>query len=133
MNEESLFVAALEKTTAAERQAFLYQACAGDPALRLLMLRCFGLGPERRERCRGSVWTIRESGTRVWPRTGPRLIARGASPWYAGAITLEYNAALKRAEVPVRRRERLVREGLALFAVPRAREPLANNRDPIRG
>jgi hypothetical protein len=72
-------------------------------------------------------------GTRVWPRTGPRLIARGASPWYAGAITLEYNAALKRAEVPVRGRQRLVREGLALFAVPGAREPLAINRDPIRG
>ena len=30
MDEESLFVAALEKTTAADRQAFLDQACAGD-------------------------------------------------------------------------------------------------------
>ena len=30
MDEESLFVAALEKTTANERQAFLDQACAGD-------------------------------------------------------------------------------------------------------
>jgi serine/threonine protein kinase/tetratricopeptide (TPR) repeat protein len=34
MNEESLFAAALAKTDAAERQAFLDQACAGDPALR---------------------------------------------------------------------------------------------------
>jgi eukaryotic-like serine/threonine-protein kinase len=34
MNEESLFVAALEKPTAAERQAFLEKACAGDVALR---------------------------------------------------------------------------------------------------
>ena len=34
MNEESLFVAALEKPTAAERQAFLEEACAGDVALR---------------------------------------------------------------------------------------------------
>jgi len=32
---------------------------------------------------------------------GLGLIARGASPWYAGAITLEYNAALNRAEVPL--------------------------------
>jgi serine/threonine protein kinase/tetratricopeptide (TPR) repeat protein len=34
MNEESLFVAALEKPTASERQAFLDEACAGDVALR---------------------------------------------------------------------------------------------------
>ena len=34
MNEESLFVAALEKPTASERQAFLAEACAGDVALR---------------------------------------------------------------------------------------------------
>jgi serine/threonine protein kinase/tetratricopeptide (TPR) repeat protein len=34
MNEESLFAAALAKTSAGERRAFLDQACAGDPALR---------------------------------------------------------------------------------------------------
>ncbi|HEX3447021.1 MAG TPA: serine/threonine-protein kinase, partial [Isosphaeraceae bacterium] len=34
MNEESLFVAALEKPTAAERHAFLEFACAGDSGLR---------------------------------------------------------------------------------------------------
>jgi eukaryotic-like serine/threonine-protein kinase len=34
MNEETLFVAALEKRTAAERRAFLDAACAGDVALR---------------------------------------------------------------------------------------------------
>ena len=34
MNEESLFVAALEKPTSADRQAFLEEACAGDKALR---------------------------------------------------------------------------------------------------
>jgi hypothetical protein len=34
MNEESLFVAALEKSTASERDAFLEAACAGDVALR---------------------------------------------------------------------------------------------------
>jgi eukaryotic-like serine/threonine-protein kinase len=34
MNEESLFVAALDKPTASERQAFLEAACAGDIALR---------------------------------------------------------------------------------------------------
>ena len=34
MSEESLFVAALEKPTAAERQAFLEEACGGDVALR---------------------------------------------------------------------------------------------------
>jgi eukaryotic-like serine/threonine-protein kinase len=34
LNEESLFVAALEKPTAAERQAFLEFACAGDSGLR---------------------------------------------------------------------------------------------------
>ena len=34
MNEESLFVAALEKPTASERRAFLEAACAGDVALR---------------------------------------------------------------------------------------------------
>jgi tetratricopeptide (TPR) repeat protein len=34
MNEESLFVAALEKPTAAERRDFLERACAGDAALR---------------------------------------------------------------------------------------------------
>ena len=39
-------------------------------------------------------------GTRARPRMGARLVARGVSPWYAGAITLEWNAALKRAEVP---------------------------------
>ena len=60
-------------------------------------------------------------------------MGRGASPWYAGAITLEYNAALDRAEVPVRRRERPVREVLALLAVPGAKEPPAIHRDPIRG
>ena len=36
---------------------------------------------------------------------GPELIATGASPWYAGAITLEYNSALNRAEVPLQKRE----------------------------
>src|SRR6516164_7116400 len=34
MIEESLFAAALEKVTAAERQAFLAQACGADEALR---------------------------------------------------------------------------------------------------
>ena len=34
MNEESLFAAALERATAAEREAFLDEACAGDVALR---------------------------------------------------------------------------------------------------
>jgi WD40 repeat protein len=34
MNEESLFAAALDKPTAAERQAFLDEACAGDVRLR---------------------------------------------------------------------------------------------------
>jgi hypothetical protein len=34
MNEESLFVAALERPTAGERRAFLEEACAGDLALR---------------------------------------------------------------------------------------------------
>jgi eukaryotic-like serine/threonine-protein kinase len=34
MNEESLFAAALEKPSPAERQAFLAQACGGDVALR---------------------------------------------------------------------------------------------------
>ena len=34
MNEESLFVEALEKPTASERRAFLDEACAGDVALR---------------------------------------------------------------------------------------------------
>jgi eukaryotic-like serine/threonine-protein kinase len=34
MSEESLFVAALEKPTASERQAFLEKACGGDIALR---------------------------------------------------------------------------------------------------
>ena len=34
MDEESLFAAALEKSTAGGRQAFLEEACAGDIALR---------------------------------------------------------------------------------------------------
>src|SRR5262249_58081681 len=34
MQEESIFIAALEKEDAAERAAFLHQACAGDEALR---------------------------------------------------------------------------------------------------
>jgi hypothetical protein len=34
MNEESLFAAALDKATAAERRAFLDGACGGDAALR---------------------------------------------------------------------------------------------------
>ena len=34
MNEESLFAAALEKTTPTERQALLEEACAGDTTLR---------------------------------------------------------------------------------------------------
>jgi serine/threonine protein kinase/WD40 repeat protein len=37
MNEESLFAAALEKSTAAERRAFLEEACAGDICLRQRM------------------------------------------------------------------------------------------------
>jgi len=43
MNEESLFASALEKTTPADRRAFLDQACAGDAALRRRLDR---LGPE---------------------------------------------------------------------------------------
>jgi serine/threonine protein kinase/tetratricopeptide (TPR) repeat protein len=39
MNEESLFAAALEKSTIAERRAFLEKACAGDRALRKRMER----------------------------------------------------------------------------------------------
>jgi eukaryotic-like serine/threonine-protein kinase len=35
MNERSLFIAALERNTPAEREAFLDEACAGDPALRV--------------------------------------------------------------------------------------------------
>jgi eukaryotic-like serine/threonine-protein kinase len=34
LNEESLFIAALERPTVAERRAFLHEACAGDVALR---------------------------------------------------------------------------------------------------
>jgi len=34
MQEESIFIAALEKADAADRAAFLDQACAGDEALR---------------------------------------------------------------------------------------------------
>src|SRR5262245_22541064 len=34
MNDESLFAAALEAPTGTERQAFLDDACAGDPGLR---------------------------------------------------------------------------------------------------
>src|SRR5437588_4248225 len=34
MTEESIFAAALDKPTPAERQAFLSEACAGDAALR---------------------------------------------------------------------------------------------------
>ena len=34
MNEDSIAAAALAKTNAAERAAFLEQACAGDTALR---------------------------------------------------------------------------------------------------
>src|SRR5262245_7720068 len=34
MNEESCFAAALERPTAAERRAFLDEACAGDAGLR---------------------------------------------------------------------------------------------------
>ena len=34
MNEETLFAAALEKSTLSDRQAFLEKACAGDVALR---------------------------------------------------------------------------------------------------
>src|SRR5262245_49013437 len=34
MQEQSLFIAALEKEDPVERAAFLDQACAGDPALR---------------------------------------------------------------------------------------------------
>jgi eukaryotic-like serine/threonine-protein kinase len=34
MNEETLFAAALEKSTPSDRQAFLEKACAGDVALR---------------------------------------------------------------------------------------------------
>ena len=33
MNEESLFAAALERSTVSERRAFLDEACAGDIAL----------------------------------------------------------------------------------------------------
>ena len=87
-----------------------------DPRMRLLVLRLFAAPP----------------GT-TRPQPGPRLIARGVSPWYAGATTLKYNAALYRAEVPLRRRERRVRKGLALFAVPGANEPSAIDRDPDRG
>src|SRR5205814_6116708 len=35
MKEESLFAAALERPTAAQRRAFLDEACAGDAELRL--------------------------------------------------------------------------------------------------
>ena len=63
-------------------------------AKRVLVLRCFGLGPEGRERCRGLACTIRESGQACLAPNGASVNSQGASPWYAGAITLEYNAAL---------------------------------------
>ena len=74
------------------------------PSRRIVRRKSFtalAFGAEGCETCRD--WRGHFAGrcTPVWPRMGPRLVARGVSPWYAGAITLEYNAALNRAEVPL--------------------------------
>jgi serine/threonine protein kinase/WD40 repeat protein len=47
MNEESLFVAALEMPTEAERWAFLNEACSGDPLLRQRVERLLAAGDGR--------------------------------------------------------------------------------------
>jgi non-specific serine/threonine protein kinase/serine/threonine-protein kinase len=68
MNEESLFAAALERASGAERQAFLDQACGGDAALR----RRIEMLLEADERSRG----ILEGGTEdamISALQGPRL------------------------------------------------------------
>ena len=44
---------------------------------------------------------------------GVRLIARGANPWYARAITLKYNSAPNRAEVPLPNGEGKIVHGVA--------------------
>jgi tetratricopeptide (TPR) repeat protein len=52
MTEESLFLAALERTDPAERQAFLDQACAGDAELRRrieLLLAAYAAGQDKLE------------------------------------------------------------------------------------
>ncbi|HZU36322.1 MAG TPA: hypothetical protein VFA18_10460, partial [Gemmataceae bacterium] len=52
MTEESVFLAALERTDPADRQAFLDQACAGDAALRQrieLLLAAYAAGQDKLE------------------------------------------------------------------------------------
>src|SRR5262249_56261663 len=83
MNEESLFAAALEKPTLAQRQAFLDEACAGDPALRQRLERLLAADAHTRgilERGPDAVLTTSP--------TGPPLAAEGV---FAGPFQPPHN------------------------------------------
>ena len=61
----------------------------------------------------GPPWTFRGSRHARSAPAGAAVNSRGASPWYVGAITLIYNAALNRAEVPLPGRESTILHGIA--------------------
>ena len=103
------------------------------PRWRFLVLRCCGLGPDGRERCRGLAWTIRESGHAYLAPNGASVNSQGREPLVCWRDHLRIKFRPEKGGGSPRGRRCLVREGLALVAVPGAREPLVMNRDPIRG
>src|SRR5262245_31655825 len=81
MNEESLFVAVLEKATPAERQAFLDEACAGDTTLRERLDRLLAADKK--------THGILENGPDAWAAATPAVrLPLAAGRVFAGRFTL---------------------------------------------
>ena len=58
------------------------------------------------------MWTLPWSEHTSPAQDGAWVNSQGASPWYAGASTLECNAALNRAEVPCPGRKARIVHGI---------------------
>jgi serine/threonine protein kinase len=80
MNEASLFAAALEKATPAERQAFLDEACSGDTTLRERLDRLLAADQKPRG--------ILEDGPGGWAGTTPTRPPLAAGRVFAGRFQL---------------------------------------------
>jgi serine/threonine protein kinase len=80
MNEASLFAAALDKATAAERRAFLDEACAGDTTLRERLDRLLAAD--------GQTGGILESGPTGWAAAPAARPPLAAGRVFAGRFTL---------------------------------------------
>jgi eukaryotic-like serine/threonine-protein kinase len=88
MNEESLFLAALEKPTASERQALLEEACAGDVALRRRVERLLEAHLETLGILDQPARPPKSSETRAGSAVGSVLIGEAVGTVIAGRYTL---------------------------------------------